>query len=270
MQNLKVASVQMNATSNKDSNLRRILSKIEEASGKEADLIVFPEYSMFYPLRKDLLENLSEPINGPFVNAVRDAAKSYNINVIVSINERSEMDEQRIYDTSILISNRGCILSVYRKTHLFDAFNIKESSIIIPGESLSKPVKIGDFNIGMLICYDVRFPENARTLAVEGCNLLCVSSAWFSGILKEVHLLTMLRARAIENGLYVVMANQTQPCFCGRSVIIDPFGVIIADAGEMEDHIIYADLSLQRVLNVRRLLPQLEQRRPELYYNLVK
>lgn len=265
---MKIASVQLNASSDKNENLRKIVSYIELASKDEIDLILFPEYSMFYTLEKERIKNLAEPLTGNFAGTIRDVAKSNNLNVITNINEKSIKNIDRIYDTSVLISRNGEILSIYRKTHLFDAFDSRESDFMIPGNSISKSIQIEDFNIGLLICYDIRFPENARVLALEGCTLLCVTSAWFAGVLKETHLLTMLRARAIENGFYVAMANQTYPTFCGRSTIIDPFGVTLADAGEENGKIIYAELSFERVENVRRELPQLKQRRPNLYYNL--
>jgi len=151
---------------------------------------------------------------------------------------------------------------------LFDAFKFRESTLIKPGESLPHPISIGQFKVGLLICYDLRFPEAARVLALRGCNLLCVSSAWFSGVLKEDHLLTMVKARAIENGIYVVMANQISASFCGRSAIVDPFGVVMADAGEIEC-MIKADLSLKRLKKVRGVLPLLNERRPSLYLDVV-
>ncbi|MCR6691887.1 MAG: carbon-nitrogen hydrolase family protein [archaeon YNP-LCB-003-016] len=261
---MRVASVQFNASRSKDENLKRILSYIEYASKLGIELIVFPEYSMFFPLDKDSLKH-SEYIDGGFLGEIRRSARDCNVNVVVNFSEKSNDKAGRVYDTSVLISSSGEVLSVYRKTHLFDAFNVRESDYIVPGDSLAKPVRLGDFNVGLLICYDIRFPEAARSLAIDGCTLLCVSSAWYGGVLKEVHLLTMILARAIENGIYVVMANQTQPRFCGRSCIVDPYGVVLADAGEREGVMIHSDISIDRLNDVRRSLPLLSQRRPELY-----
>jgi len=261
---MRVASVQFNASKSKDENLKRILSYIEYASKIGVELVVFPEYSMFFPLDRDSLK-FSEYIDGGFISEIKRYARDYNVNVVVNFSEKANDQHGRVYDTSVLISSSGEVLSVYRKTHLFDAFNVRESDYIVPGDSLAKPVRLGEFNVGLLICYDIRFPETARNLALNECTLICVSSAWYGGVLKEVHLLTMIVARAIENGVYVVMANQTQPRFCGRSCIVDPYGVVLADAGEREGVMVYSDISVERLNDVRRNLPLLSQRRPELY-----
>jgi len=267
MGDFRVAAFQFSASRIKEENLKKILNAIKLASKAKVDLIVFPEYSMFYPLPRGEFTRLAEHLDGEFTRSVAEAAKKFNVNVVLNLCEKCVDDPSRIYDTSILISSGGEVLSKYRKTHLFDAFKFRESDFIKPGDGISHPASIGDFKIGFLICYDVRFPETARVLALKGCNLLCVSAAWFSGTLKEEHLLTMAKARAIENGLYVVLANQSPPTFCGRSAIIDPFGVVMADAGEMET-MICADLSLERLKKVRSALPLLNQRRPELYGDL--
>lgn len=261
---MRVASVQFNASKSKDENLKKILKYIEYASKLGIELIVFPEYSMFFPIDYGS-RKFAESIDGNFINEIKRYAKNFGVNVVVNISEISnKLNDDRVYDTSILLSRDGEILSVYRKTHLFDAFNIKESDHIIPGDNLAKPISLDEFNIGLLICYDLRFPEAARTLSLNGCTLICVSSAWYSGVMKEIHLLTMTLARAIENGVFIVMANQTQPRFCGRSCIVDPYGVIMADAGEREC-IIYADISIDRLKEIRNNLPLLSQRRPEIY-----
>lgn len=260
---MRVASVQFNSVRSKDENLKKILKYVEGASKLNVDLIVFPEYSMFFPIDHDTCR-LAESIDGQFVNEVKRCAKTFNVNVVVNISEISKSNDNRVYDTSILISRDGEIISIYRKTHLFDAFNIRESRYIIPGDELVKPVLIDEFNVGLLICYDLRFPEAARTLALDGCTLICVSSAWYSGVMKEKHLLTMVLARAIENGIFIVMSNQTQPTFCGRSCIVDPYGVVMADAGEREC-MIYTDINIDRLRDVRSNLPLLSQRRCKLY-----
>ncbi len=224
---------------------------------------------MIYPLPKENPSIIAEPINGPFTSKIIDEAKNYNINVVINICEECIEEPNKIYDTSILISNKGEILLTYRKTHLFDAFKFKESRIIKPGNIIPNPVKINEFNVGLLICYDIRFPEAIRVLALKGCNLLCISSAWFAGNMKEEHLLTTLRSRAIENGIYIAIANQTGPTFCGRSSIIDPFGVKLVDAGE-EETLVYTDIKIERVEKIRKILPLLKQRRPELYAEITQ
>ncbi len=266
---MRVGIAQFRASKVKSENLEKIIDFIRAASRKGVDLIVFPEYSMVYPIPKDSPASIAESIDGPFISRITDEARRNRVSVVVNFCEVCSENSKKVYDTSVLISSEGKVLLTYRKTHLFDAFKFKESALIEPGKEITGPVRLDDFNIGLLICYDIRFPEAARVLALRGCNLLCVSSAWFSGVLKEEHLLTTLRSRAIENGFYVVMANQIGPTFCGRSSIIDPFGVKLVDAGD-EECMVYADLGIERVEKVRSLLPLLRQRRPELYLEVTR
>lgn len=263
---LRVAAVQFRASRDKSENLKKVLSYIDEAS-KNAELIVFPECVMCYPLPREGFTEIAEPLDGEFIKSLLNAAKEHHVNIVFNTWETCREVASKVYDTSIFISSNGEIKSIYRKTHLFDAFKFRESYFIKPGDEFAGPVALSGFNVGMLICYDVRFPETARILAVKGCNVICVSAAWYSGLLKEEHWLTMIRARAIENGVYIIAANQSGPTFCGRSVIIDPFGVILADAGDMEK-VIYGELEFERLKNVREMLPLIDQRRPNLYRDL--
>lgn len=264
---LKVAAVQFKASRDKSENLEKILSYVDEAS-RNAELIVFPECAMCYPLPKKGFTEIAEPLDGMFVKSLLNAAKKHGVNIVFNTWETCKGVANKVYDTSVFISSDGEVKSIYRKTHLFDAFKFRESYFIKPGDEFASPVALSGFNIGMLICYDVRFPETARILAVRGCNVICVSAAWYSGLLKEEHWLTMVRARAIENGVYIIAANQSGPTFCGRSIIVDPFGVVLADAGDMEK-VIYAELSFERLKNVRGMLPLISQRRPNIYRDLI-
>jgi deaminated glutathione amidase len=272
-----IALVQMKSSEDKEENLKLSLNFIKEASKKNADLICFPEFQMaFSPGNQSAkqLVKLSESVNGGnFVFTLCSAAKRNKINVIATIYERyinnsNAKYKNRVFDTAIMINNKGIIRSVYRKVHLYDALGFKESVKMMAGDTIEKPVKTSAGNLGLMICYDVRFPEISRILTVEGANILVVPSAWVHGIMKEEHWQTMLKARAIENGSYVIAPNQVGNIFSGRSMVVDPFGISLLDMGNREGmEVIEIDKS--RIQKVRELLPLLKNRRTDVYkYNI--
>ncbi|HET7391662.1 MAG TPA: carbon-nitrogen hydrolase family protein [Nitrososphaeraceae archaeon] len=272
-----IALVQMKSSEYKEENLKLSLNFIKEASKKNADLICFPEFQMaFSPSNQSAkqLVKLSESVNGGnFVFTLCSAAKRNKINVIATIYERYTNNsnakyKNRVFDTAIMINNKGIIRSVYRKVHLYDALGFKESVKMMAGDTIEKPVKTSSGNLGLMICYDVRFPEISRILTVEGANILVVPSAWVHGIMKEEHWQTMLKARAIENGSYVIAPDQVGNIFSGRSMVVDPFGISLLDMGNREGmEVIEIDKS--RIQKVRESLPLLKNRRTDVYkYNI--
>jgi deaminated glutathione amidase len=272
-----IALVQMKSSEDKEENLKLSLNLIKEASKKNADLICFPEFQMaFSPDNQSAkqLVKLSESVNGGnFVFTLCSAAKRNKINVIATIYERYTNNsnakyKNRVFDTAIMIDNKGIIRSVYRKVHLYDALGFKESVKMMAGDTIEKPVKTSAGNLGLMICYDVRFPEISRILTVEGANILVVPSAWVHGIMKEEHWQTMLKARAIENGSYVIAPDQVGNIFSGRSMVVDPFGISLLDMGNREGmEVIEIDKS--RIQKVRESLPLLKNRRTDVYkYNI--
>ena len=147
---------------------------------------------------------------------------------------------------------------------MYDALGFRESAKMIAGNAIEKPVKTSVGNLGLMICYDVRFPEVSRILAINGADILAVPSAWVHGIMKEEHWQTILKARAIENGSYVAAPDQVGRIFSGRSMVVDPFGIVILDMGNREGmEIIEIDKS--RIQNARESLPLLKNRRTDVY-----
>ena len=132
------------------------------------------------------------------------------------------------------------------------------------GNKLFTPVDSPLGKLGVLVCYDLRFPELSRLMAIEGSNALMAPSGWVQGTMKEDHWLTMCKARSIENGVYLIAPNQVGNIFCGRSLIIDPFGIVIFDMGNKEGMEII-DLDIERINLVRNDLPLLKNRRTDLY-----
>ena len=166
--------------------------------------------------------------------------------------------------TIVLIGRDGELLQSYRKTHLYDAFSSKESSSIAAGDRLMEPVATEFGKIGLFVCYELRFPEIARALTLKGADILIVPAGWYAGPMKEEHWITLLKARAIENTVFICSSNQTGNAFSGRSLIVDPMGAVLADAGE-EEGLHIREIDVSRIGKVREKLPSVTGRREGLY-----
>ena len=264
-----VAIVQMKSSEDKMENLELSVDFIREAAKKKSNLICFPEFQMAYsPVSQSAnqLSEIAESVNdGNFITTLRKAAKVNKISIISTIYEKSNSGfDNRVYDTVVLIDSKGEISSVYRKLHLYDALGFKESDKMMAGNMIEKPVKTSVGNIGLMICYDIRFPEMSRILTVKGANVLVSPSAWVHGVMKEEHWQTLLKARAIENGLYIIAPDQVGNIFSGRSMAVDPFGVVLLDMGNREGMEV-VEIDKSRVQKVRELLPLLKNRRTDVY-----
>lgn len=266
-----VAIVQMRSSEDKMENLELSVGFIREAAKKKSNLICFPEFQMAYsPVSQSAnqLSEIAESVNdGNFITTLRKAAKVNKISIISTIYEKSNSGfDNRVYDTVVLIDNKGEISSVYRKLHLYDALGFKESDRMMAGNMIEKPAKTSVGNIGLMICYDIRFPEMSRILTVKGANVLVLPSAWVHGVMKEEHWQTLLKARAIENGLYIIAPDQVGNIFSGRSMAVDPFGVVLLDMGNREGMEV-VEIDKSRVQKVREMLPLLKNRRTDVYGN---
>jgi len=171
---------------------------------------------------------------------------------------------ERVYDTAVWIDGDGTLAAVYRKLHLYDAFGFKESDKFRPGADIAAPAPCAEARCGMMICYDLRFPEMARMLALGGAEILLAPSGWVQGDMKLDHWQTMIKARALENGCYVIAPDQTGNIYIGHSLVVDPFGRIVVDMGDGEGLEI-VDLDLGIVAEAREKLPLLKNRRAEVY-----
>jgi len=266
---MKVAVVQFKASTNKEINLKKIINYISKASQNKAVLVAFPEFMMFYTSSSQTskqLASLAETINGNFVKTIAKAAKENHIQVIGSFYEKSTK-KNRVYDTSFVIDKSGKVISTYRKIHLYDALGFRESDKMTSGSKITKPVKTSIGKVGMMICYDLRFPEMSRSLAASGSEVLVAPSAWVKGDMKEEHWLTINKTRAIENGCYVIAPDQVGNIYCGRSVVVDPYGKILLDMKKKQG-IGYADIELKKIKQTRKVLPLLKNRRTDIYPNL--
>ena len=286
---VRVSIVQMKSSPDKEENLAFSLEQIEQSARKEAKIVCFPEFQMsFSPPSQSSKElfSISESLNGNFVEQLKKSARENNIFIVGSIYEHTNLlsantkqkkekkkdkgskinkNSYRVYDTVVLINEQGKLISYYRKLHLYDALGFKESTKLLAGSKLFSPVISPLGKLGTLVCYDLRFPELSRILAIKGSNALIAPSGWVQGTMKEDHWLIMCRARAIENGVYLIAPNQIGNIFCGRSLVVDPFGVVVMDMGNTEGFEI-VDLDLSRIDVVRKSLPLLKNRRKDLYH----
>jgi deaminated glutathione amidase len=269
----KIALVQMKSSTIKSENLKLSVDYIRQAAKKKIELVCFPEFQMAYsPLEQSAreLSTIAEnAINGNFITTLRKEAKRHRIKIIATIYEnidtkRKKKTDYRVSDTAIMISEKGDVMSIYRKLHLYDALGFKESVKLVGGNNIERPVKVGIGKIGLEICYDIRFPEMSRILTLDGADVLAIPSGWVQGIMKVEHWQIMLKARAIENGCYVIAPDQVGNIFSGRSMVIDPFGITLLDMGNKEG-VGVVEIARDRVESVRKSLPLLKNRRTDVY-----
>jgi predicted amidohydrolase len=267
----KAAIVQMKSSVDKEINLVHSLKLINEAAKKKARLICFPEFQMAYspPEQKsESLHKIAEKITGNFVSTLSNSAKQNRVNIVATLYEIINTNDKnhKVFDTGVIINELGKLQSIYRKVHLYDALGFKESKKLLAGNIIEKPSKTSVGKLGLLICYDMRFPEISRILTVNGANILVSPSAWVAGFMKREHWEIMVRARAIENGVYVLAPNQVGNIYCGHSMAIDPFGSIIVDM-ENREGIEFIDIDSSKIDTTRRTLPLLMNRRTDVYRN---
>ncbi|MEG9246748.1 carbon-nitrogen hydrolase family protein [Arthrobacter sp. Soc17.1.1.1] len=241
-------------------NLAVMRELAAEASSEGSALIVFPEESMLSigqvegPLRQAV-----EATWTSFVQQLSFIAAEHSLGIIAGGYEPS--GEERPFNTLVLIDATGRIVDTYRKLHLYDAFSYQESTRIKPGDGGITIAEIGDVRVGLMTCYDLRFPEQARALADAGADLLCVPASWFKGEHKIEHWETLLKARAIENTLWVAAAGTSSSHTIGHSAILDPMGIPQVHLDDEERGVVTTEVSRRRVDDVREFLPVLRNRR---------
>jgi predicted amidohydrolase len=241
-------------------NLGQLGHLMKAAAHGGAELLVLPESSLYASAEPpSVLAAVAQPLDGPFISGVAALAGRLGLPVVVGTTEANPAGLP--FNTLVALDASGTIQGTYRKVHLYDAFGYRESAGISAGE-IERPhlLDAGGLRLGMLTCYDLRFPESARYLVDAGANVLLLPAMWIAGPGKEDHWNTLVRARAIENTCYVVTANQSGPLTAGYSLIVDPFGVVIASGGEASG-VIFAELSRAHIEAVRARVPSLRNRR---------
>ena len=262
---MKVALIQFQSGPDKNKNLQRSEALIREALGSHPDLIVFPEYHMHVPdySNPEKTRDISEPVDGDFVQALASFIKGSGTFILTNIAERNSY-ALRPFNTSVLVDSMGIICGKYRKTHLFDAYSMKESSVYEPGRMQVKPFGIGKANLGSLICYDLRFPEPARILRLTGSSIISYQAGWFAGKRKLDTWRNLLTTRATENGAFVLGTAQCGEKFTGHTMVVSPYGDVLKELEDKEG-VLSVDLDLGLVDRYLEEVPVLKERRLDLY-----
>ncbi len=266
---MKIAVAQLCVSQDKTENLIKAQNYTTRAKAAGADMIVFPEGFMAYIPKSASISHakIAEPVEGSFVQALAALAKVNDIYIVCGIYEKKEEELNRAYNTIVVLNRQGQLIHRYRKTHLYDAFSFQESKNIIPGDEPFVPIETEFGLIGVLVCYELRFPEISRILTVLGAEILIVPTAWVAGLMKEDHLMSLSKIRALENTVFLCVADQVGNHYVGCSVIYNPMGQSIASL-EYDEGLMISDIDLGMVKTVRGTLPCLFQRRPHLYGNL--
>jgi len=274
MSRCRLALVQLDAGTDKDANVENALRSIEAAADAGAQVVALPET---FHLRVAAHQNAvkiasAETIPGPLTERLATVARERGIWLLAgSFSEVSGVPD-KVYNTSVLFASDGSIRATYRKIHLFDVsiagkFHARESARNLPGDRVVTAET--DFGrVGMSICYDLRFPELYRSLALAGAVMAFVPANFTLHTGKD-HWEPLLRARAIENGMFMVAPAQiggVEGAFqaYGRSTVVDPWGTVLACAPD-EEGITVVDIDLDAVARTRERLPSLAHRRPDTY-----
>jgi deaminated glutathione amidase len=268
---VRVAAVQLTSTADRERNLATADRLTRAAADAGAELVVLPEKWAVLGTPEETAAG-AEPFDGPALTWARAAARELGVDLVAgSIAERVEGREKGS-NTSVHVGPDGEVRAVYRKIHMFDVEvggrTYRESAHEEGGDEIVISETADGVELGMTVCYDLRFPELYRILAVRGARVLTVPAAFTLATTRD-HWEVLLRARAIEDQAFVVAANQVgehAPGYRsgGRSMIVDPWGVVLAQAPDAETYIT-ADLDLERQAQVRRTLPSLANRRPQAY-----
>ncbi|MBO1267319.1 carbon-nitrogen hydrolase family protein [Arthrobacter cavernae] len=258
---MRIALGQLESGTDVKANLAAIDGFAAAAALDGAALVAFPEYATYEKKTVDAtFPEVAEPLGGPVCQELARTARRHRIALVAGVVETSE-EPGKAYNTLVAFGPDGKQLAVYRKIHLFDAQGFGESTFIRPGPSTSPVVfEFGRARFGLMTCYDLRFPELARSLSDAGAQVLLVCSSWVPGTHKTEQWLALNAARAIENSVYVAGVCQAPPVSVGRSILVDPMGLIEADLG-LEPGVRAVDVSLETVARVRELFPMFRQRR---------
>ena len=252
---LRVAVIQHASGLEPDAN-RALLAELTPAG---SDLVVFPEaFARDFGEAGSDVSGYAEQLDGPFATEVARVAAERGTTVVAGMFERcADPDPDRPFNTLVV---RGAAEATYRKIHLYDSFGYRESDRLTAGPPEPVVIDVAGFRVGLMTCYDLRFPELARRLVDAGAEVLVVPAAWVAGVRKVEHWRTLVRARAIENTVFVVAAGQPGPRYSGHSLVVDPLGDVLAEAGD-GPQVLTADLHAESLATARKTNPSLANRR---------
>jgi predicted amidohydrolase len=268
---MRVAAVQLNSTADTAANLAAADRLTRAAAADGARLIVLPEKWTVIGSAEQLRGG-AQTLDGPAISWARATARELGVDLVAGSIAERRAGQELLANTSVHVDPNGEIRAVYRKVHMFDVEidgrSYNESEIEQAGEEIVSSVTSDGVELGLAICYDLRFPELFRILAVRGARVIVLPSAFTLPTTRD-HWETLIRARAIENQTFVIAANQVGPHpggqrSGGRSMIVDPWGVVLAQAPDTEGYAV-AELDLAHQREIRGRLPSLANRRPVAY-----
>jgi deaminated glutathione amidase len=272
---VRAAAVQLTSTEDLQRNLATADRLVREAAARGAQLVVMPEkWSVLG--RAQAMQAAAQPLDGPWMEWARGVAAELGIDLVAGSFVERVSGRERSSNTSVHFAPSGELRAVYRKLHMFDVevdgTVYAESEHEQPGDEVVVSELASGARLGMSICYDIRFPELYRELSAREATILAVPSAFTLATTRD-HWEVLLRARAIENQCFVVAANQIGEHVRGmrsggRSMIVDPWGVVLACAADAEG-VILTELDFDALRDIRRRLPALTHRRPDLYSPVV-
>ncbi|XP_043953282.1 deaminated glutathione amidase [Gambusia affinis] len=274
------AICQITATPNKEANFSACKQLLEEARQRGACMVFLPEGFDYIGSSREETLSLSEPLGGDIISRYTQLARKLDVWLSLGgFHERGHdwENDRRIYNSHVIINNKGDILSVYRKSHLFDVelpekgVSLKESAFTIPGGSLVPPVQTPIGKVGLGVCYDLRFPELSLALQRHGADILTYPSA-FTVATGAAHWEVLLRARAIETQCFVLAAAQVgrhheKRSSYGHALAVDPWGEVLGDCGGEKPGMVLVEVNLDKVNRTRKNMPVQQHRRDTAFYH---
>jgi deaminated glutathione amidase len=254
---VRVHALALRSGTDASGNVPALVAAVAAAAADGAEVVVLPEYAVAFDPR-GVGPELAEPLDGPSIGALARAASEHGVTVLVGT--AVPTSPGRAANLVVALGADGTVLGEYRKVHLYDAFGHRESDRLDAGPVDAPPLvlPVAGLRLGVMTCYDLRFPEAARRLVDAGADVLVVPAAWADGPDKADHWRTLLRARAIESTAYVIGAVQSGPGVTGVACVVDPLGRVVT---EVADGAAVADLSADVVAQVRERNPSLRNRR---------
>lgn len=241
-----------------EENARQCVSLMAQAARQGAALLVLPEALLArHDQDPDLSVKSAQPLDGGFLQLLLDESQHNRLTTVLTVHVPTT--EGRAANTLVVL-REGKIIANYAKLHLYDAFTVQESRLVDPGSQIPPLIDVEGIKLGLMTCYDLRFPEMALNLALAVAEVLVLPAAWVRGPLKEHHWATLLTARALDTTCYIVAAGECGNKNIGQSRIVDPLGVTIAAAGEAPG-LFMAEIDPERIAQARRQLPVLTNRR---------
>jgi deaminated glutathione amidase len=272
MKSITVAAVQLSSGVDSEHNVKHAIALINDAADRGASYIQLPEHFNYLGPSRGFAD-VAEAIPGPLTAAMAGVASARGVTLHLGSLLETSLTPGTFYNTSVVIDATGAIVATYRKIHLFDidvpgAIVQRESDVIAPGSELVM-VNVAGIRLGLSVCFDIRFPELYRELARSGADVLAVPAA-FNAVTGKAHWEIIIRSRAIENHAFVVAAAQVGTtnegiATFGHSLIVDPWGEILAESTSDGPHVITAVLDLDEVAKRRQQISVMDYRRPDLY-----